>query len=174
MLNLIMLTCYIFNALMFIQTNHPMVMTLIVIIQTFIAAMYLGLLSLSYWFCYILTLAFLGGMLVLFLYITSLASNEFMFITSKMISTIILLMITLSIFVYTMDPWFHNILTKNTDTSMMDLINSFDTETTPHLLKLYNKPNHLITLLLVNYLFLTLIIVVKITNIFQGPLRQKF
>nr|YP_009349802.1 NADH dehydrogenase subunit 6 [Zichya baranovi]AQM39873.1 NADH dehydrogenase subunit 6 [Zichya baranovi] len=174
MLNLIMLTSYIFNAIMFIQTNHPMIMTIIVIIQTIIAAVYLGLLSLSYWFCYILTLVFLGGMLVLFSYITSLASNELMFMTSKMIMTTILLMITLLILMFFMDPWFYTTMTKNTDTSTMELINTFNTEATPHLLKLYNKPTHLITLLLVNYLFLTLIVIVKITNIFQGPLRHKF
>nr|QWQ55661.1 NADH dehydrogenase subunit 6 [Zichya tenggerensis] len=174
MLNLIMLTCYSFNALMFIQTNHPLIMTLIIIIQTLIAAMYLGLLSLSYWFCYILTLVFLGGMLVLFSYITSLASNELMFITPKMVLTVSTFMITMLILIYITDPWFCNTITKNTDITSMELINSFNTETTPHLLKLYNKPNHLITLLLVNYLFLTLIVIVKITNIFQGPLRQKF
>lgn len=35
-----------------------------------------GLMGGSYWFSYILVLVFLGGVLVLFLYMTSLASNE--------------------------------------------------------------------------------------------------
>lgn len=39
--------------------------------------------------------------------------------------------------------------------------------------KIYNFPINLITILLINYLFLTLIITVKITNIFEGPLRPK-
>lgn len=38
--------------------------------------------------------------------------------------------------------------------------------------KLYNYPTNLITLLLINYLFFTLIVVVKITNFYYGPLRN--
>jgi len=39
--------------------------------------------------------------------------------------------------------------------------------------KIYNFPINIITILLVFYLFLTLITSVKITNIFKGPLRTK-
>lgn len=39
------------------------------------------------------------------------------------------------------------------------------------LIKLYNYPTNFITILLINYLLLTLIAIVKITNIFFGPLR---
>jgi NADH-ubiquinone oxidoreductase chain 6 len=39
--------------------------------------------------------------------------------------------------------------------------------------KIYNFPINIITIILVFYLFLTLITSVKITNIFKGPLRTK-
>lgn len=51
--------------------------------------------------------------------------------------------------------------------------NYFINENSIRLNKLYNFPTNIITLLLINYLFLTLIVVVKITNIFYGPLRPK-
>jgi hypothetical protein len=38
--------------------------------------------------------------------------------------------------------------------------------------KLYNQPNGIITILIALYLFITLIVVVKITNISKDPLRQ--
>jgi hypothetical protein len=38
--------------------------------------------------------------------------------------------------------------------------------------KLYNQPNGVIIILLALYLLLTLIVVVKITSISKGPLRQ--
>jgi hypothetical protein len=38
--------------------------------------------------------------------------------------------------------------------------------------KLYNQPNGIITILIALYLFITLIVVVKITNISKGRLRQ--
>lgn len=40
--------------------------------------------------------------------------------------------------------------------------------------KLYNFPTNLISIILIIYLFFTLVAIVKITNIFEGPLRQKF
>lgn len=40
--------------------------------------------------------------------------------------------------------------------------------------KIYNQPNNSILILLISYLLLTLIIVVKITNSFNGPLRPGY
>lgn len=54
----------------------------------------------------------------------------------------------------------------------MDIKNLF-LENNLTLNKLYNFPINIITILLINYLFLTLIATVKITNIFEGPLRPK-
>lgn len=39
-------------------------------------------------------------------------------------------------------------------------------------LKFYNIPNNLINLILIIYLFLLMIIVVKITNFFLGPIKR--
>jgi hypothetical protein len=38
--------------------------------------------------------------------------------------------------------------------------------------KFYNQPNGTVTILIALYLLITLIVVVKITNISKGPLRQ--
>lgn len=40
--------------------------------------------------------------------------------------------------------------------------------------KLYNSQTFLLIIIIIIYLFITLIAVVKITNIFYGPLRSKF
>lgn len=39
-------------------------------------------------------------------------------------------------------------------------------------IKLYNFPNNYINLILITYLFLLIVIVVKITNFFIGPIRN--
>jgi NADH-ubiquinone oxidoreductase chain 6 len=62
---------------------------------------------------------------------------------------------------------------NNNEINRIYNINSYIFENSINLNKLYNFPTNLITLLLINYLFLTLVAVVKITNIFYGPLRQK-
>jgi NADH-ubiquinone oxidoreductase chain 6 len=58
-------------------------MGLVLLIQTLIVALLTGVLASSFWFSYILFLVFLGGMLVLFIYVTRLASNEMFSISAK-------------------------------------------------------------------------------------------
>lgn len=53
-------------------------------------------------------------------------------------------------------------------------INSYIIENSISLIKLYNYPTNLLTIILINYLLITLIAVVKITKIFKGPLRPIF
>nr|YP_010710259.1 NADH dehydrogenase subunit 6 [Dyscolus arauzae]WCS91704.1 NADH dehydrogenase subunit 6 [Dyscolus arauzae] len=161
--------------IMFMFLNHPMSMGLILLIQTLLISLMSGMYSYSYWFSYILFLVMIGGMLVLFIYMTSLASNE-MFNFSMKMSTFIMIMISFMMTIYFfIDYMFMNPLLKNAN--MMEMINDMLMLKNENLISLnmiYNIPNNMITLMLVNYLFLTLIAVVKITDINYGPLRQKF
>nr|AMW68031.1 NADH dehydrogenase subunit 6 [Drepanepteryx phalaenoides] len=155
-------------SLNFIGMNHPLSMGIIVILQTLIIALLCGWISYSYWFSYILFLTMIGGMLILFIYMTSLASNEmFKFKINFFIKNLILMILGMT-FMFYYDNFFCNF--KNFETMMF---NNMENENLINLLKLYNNPTMNITILLINYLFLTLIIVVKITNINYGPLRQK-
>nr|ASN65947.1 NADH dehydrogenase subunit 6 [Metrius contractus] len=159
----------------FLFMNHPLSMGLILLIQTMLVSLISGIFSYSYWFSYILFLIMLGGMLVLFIYMTSLASNEMMQFSIKIFS-MILMMTMMSILTLimidflTMTPLFKT-------SNMLDYINNNMMMKNENLIPLnmvYNPPNNLITLMLVNYLLLTLIAVVKIIDIKLGPLRQKF
>nr|WGO57896.1 NADH dehydrogenase subunit 6 [Brephallus tramlapensis] len=148
----------------FTQMNHPLAMGLILLMQTTFISIITGTMTQSFWFSYVLFLIFLGGMLVLFIYVTSLASNEMFSLSMKylLISIITLpILFTLykSLIMHTMNQETLNFLIINNYTSLP-------------LLKLYNQPTSIITIILALYLFLTLIAVVKITNIFKGPLRQ--
>nr|UJG45407.1 NADH dehydrogenase subunit 6 [Rhithrogena germanica] len=155
----------------FMTMNHPLAMGLILLCQTLLISLLTGLWASSFWFSYILFLVFLGGMLVLFIYVTSLASNEMFSISSETLVGGGLFLIVLMGLTLINDPlaW----LGPNASDQLCS------TPTIPHqdisnlLIKLYNSPTHLLTLLLVIYLFLTLIAVVTITNIFEGPLRSK-
>merc|ERR1712221_33590 len=63
-------------SLFFTRLSHPLAIGLALLSQTILICLITGLSSSSFWFSYILFLIFLGGMLVLFIYVTSLASNE--------------------------------------------------------------------------------------------------
>nr|YP_010621042.1 NADH dehydrogenase subunit 6 [Periplaneta svenhedini]WAX39425.1 NADH dehydrogenase subunit 6 [Periplaneta svenhedini] len=155
------------TSMMFTQMNHPLAMGLMLLIQTIIMCMVSGLLSQSFWFSYILFLIFLGGMLVLFIYVTSLASNEMFFMSTKMMLIMTMIMFML---MWTINT--NMMMTNNMEIMIHENIYNSDSEFINSLMKLYNQPTNLITIMLASYLFLTLIVVVKITNIVKGPLRQ--
>ena len=64
-----------------------------------------------------------------------------------------------------------NIFFNNNEIESITNFNSYFIENSLSLNKLYNYPTNLITILLINYLLITLIAVVKITKLFYGPLR---
>lgn len=145
-------------------------------LQTLLISLFSGSLRTSYWFSYSLFLIFIGGILILFIYITSLASNEtFKFSINKLITflLIILLFFLIVIRFNFFDLGIFNInLIKNLDNGSLPSINYFFFNFIElSVIKIFNYPTNLISILLINYLFLTLIARVKITNIFKGPLR---
>nr|YP_009567868.1 NADH dehydrogenase subunit 6 [Xenogryllus marmoratus]QBF03787.1 NADH dehydrogenase subunit 6 [Xenogryllus marmoratus] len=156
--------------IMFTITTHPLASTILIIMQTLLICTMTGLLSYSFWFSYILFMIFLGGMLVLFIYITSLASNEMFNIPTKTMlmtmtsSTITLILMTnINIMNYTNHK---NDILHNTSISYLS------SELPMNMIQLYNMPTSILTIITIIYLLITLIIMVKITQIQEGPLRQ--
>nr|WGO57974.1 NADH dehydrogenase subunit 6 [Perisphaerus sp. 1 ZQW-2023b] len=151
-------------SILFTQMNYPLALGLILLIQTIMISTITGFMSQFFWFSYTLFLIFLGGMLILFIYVTSLIANEIISLSTKTIfmNLIILMMITL----------FINPLSLNMNN--YESMNFFNTNNKLpfFLIKIYNQPSGFITIMLAMYLFITLIAVVKITSISKGPLRQ--
>nr|WFP44758.1 NADH dehydrogenase subunit 6 [Typhoptera quadrituberculata] len=166
----------IFLMLLFTHFKHPLSMTLLIICQTLILSVSMSLTTKTFWMSYILFLVFLGGMLVLFLYITSLASNEILNTTnqSTTLTTYMLIIGLMIIMLYSLHDWtLWNLFSSNMEMQPLHTSNLFLPHTTLSfpLLKLYNTPSSILTMMLIIYLLLTLIAIVKITNIFMGPLR---
>nr|UJG45355.1 NADH dehydrogenase subunit 6 [Siphonoperla burmeisteri] len=173
MFHLMTLSISAIMGIIFTQMNHPLAMGLMLLIQTLCICVITGFLTQSFWFSYILFLVFLGGLLVLFIYVTSLASNEMFSMSTK---TLLMAIIPFNMIMMTLliiDPMPFLINSLNMDMAQIETLNLYQEEATPALMKLFNQPTGAITLMLVLYLLLTLIAVVKITSIFFGPLRQK-
>ena len=134
-------------------------------------AIIIGIISKTFWLSYILFLTFLGGILILFIYITSLASNEFFFFNIKILLLIGSFFLTICISIYFIDKNIIYFYQENIEIKLNNVIINYINENFLNLNKLYNFPINFITILLINYLFLTLIVIVKITNINKGPLR---
>nr|YP_006702508.1 NADH dehydrogenase subunit 6 [Macrotermes barneyi]AFL93405.1 NADH dehydrogenase subunit 6 [Macrotermes barneyi] len=150
------------TSITFTQMKHPLAMGMMLLIQTTMMCLISGMMYKSFWFSYILFMIMVGGMLVLFMYMTSLASNEMFSPSNKMIT---LTLMTLPILMYTMPSKINN-KEMNEHETMME--NEITTTTTV----MYNQMMGMMTTLLVLYMLMTLIIVVNIINVSKGPLRH--
>nr|YP_010326996.1 NADH dehydrogenase subunit 6 [Peridea elzet]UNP54244.1 NADH dehydrogenase subunit 6 [Peridea elzet] len=154
--------------------NNPLSMGLMILMQTLLTCMLTGMMIKTYWFSYILFLTFLGGLLVLFIYMSSIASNELFKISFNMkmfFILFIIIMIIISIMNMNNMMWM-NFYNNSDMNNFFNIYNIFNIENKMNLNKLYNNQSFLMMMMMVIYLFITLIAVVKITNIFYGPIRS--
>uniref|UniRef100_UPI0030E0CA86 NADH dehydrogenase subunit 6 n=1 Tax=Euphyes dukesi TaxID=1478503 RepID=UPI0030E0CA86 len=155
--------------------KHPLSMGLMILIQIIIICLMSGMIIHTYWFSYILFLTFLGGLLVLFIYVASIASNELFFISFKnkilFYFSIIIIMLISILFMNNL-KWFNLQINSYEMNNLFNYFIFFNNENNINLNKLYNKQTYLMMMMMIMYLFITLVAVVKITNIFYGPLRS--
>nr|QWT29533.1 NADH dehydrogenase subunit 6 [Bombyx mandarina]QZJ46438.1 NADH dehydrogenase subunit 6 [Bombyx mandarina]QZJ46451.1 NADH dehydrogenase subunit 6 [Bombyx mandarina]QZJ46464.1 NADH dehydrogenase subunit 6 [Bombyx mandarina]UXL88781.1 NADH dehydrogenase subunit 6 [Bombyx mandarina] len=154
--------------------NHPLSMGMMILMQTMITCMISGMLIKTYWFSYILFLIFLGGLLVLFIYVSSIASNElFLFNLNMKMLNIIIMMIIIMMMMYFINIKYNNLIENNSEMNkLFTKMLFFNDENKINLNKMYNNQTSFLTMMLIIYLFVNLVAVVKITNIFYGPLRS--
>nr|QIV24650.1 NADH dehydrogenase subunit 6 [Brephilydia jejuna] len=167
-MNILVIAILILTAT-FLFLNHPLSFGLILLLQTLCIAIITGMMNFNFWFSYILFLIMVGGMLILFIYMTSVASNEKFKFSPKLSALISLLVLVSTPFLF-MDKIFTNLFNFSYEMLKQDSMfnNSFS------LSKFMNMPMNLNLMLIIMYLLITLIVVVKLTNIQHGPLRQKF
>nr|YP_010626061.1 NADH dehydrogenase subunit 6 [Inocellia biprocessus]WBK02859.1 NADH dehydrogenase subunit 6 [Inocellia biprocessus] len=145
-----------------VKMKHPLIMGFLLIIQTLLISLITGFINNLFWFSYILFIIMIGGMMILFIYMTSLASNEKYQFSSSFFFMNIFLLLFMILLIMIIDPFYLNLINLNNEMSMIFNLN-----------KLYNLNSKNITLISIIYLLFTLITVIKITNKNLGPLRQK-
>nr|APX40587.1 NADH dehydrogenase subunit 6 [Cryptocephalus rufipes] len=166
LLTLLILTTSILACLV----NHPLTLGFVLLLQTIVIALLTGFMSLNFWPSYIIFIIMIGGLLILFIYMTSVASNEKFKFSLKLLLSIILTSLLSMVLVLFLDKFFMAQKIKTTEIfSIMEKIN-------PQLFlnKFINFPHNLIYLMMVIYLLITLIAVVKITSKSKGTLRKNF
>nr|BCW03078.1 NADH dehydrogenase subunit 6 [Daphnia pulex]BCW03091.1 NADH dehydrogenase subunit 6 [Daphnia pulex]BCW03104.1 NADH dehydrogenase subunit 6 [Daphnia pulex]BCW03117.1 NADH dehydrogenase subunit 6 [Daphnia pulex]BCW03130.1 NADH dehydrogenase subunit 6 [Daphnia pulex] len=163
-----LLTGTVFMVFMFPLVSHPLLMGLIILIITFMVAATLGLGGLSSWLSYVLVLILLGGLLVIFIYISLLASNEnqtpqsnkikmFFLSTTSILAGSLVISSSLKVF--------------DSKTNALLKMTHYNNESTDWLNLLYSEQLGGMTIFLVLYLLLTLIVVVAISKNDSSSLR---
>nr|YP_008815293.1 NADH dehydrogenase subunit 6 [Oncocephalus breviscutum]AGO28010.1 NADH dehydrogenase subunit 6 [Oncocephalus breviscutum] len=164
---MMMITSSMIISTMFMMMNHPLSMGLWLIMQTIMIALITGVMINMFWFSYILIITMLSGALVLFIYMASVASNEKFQKPMTIMTMLIPMMLLSSITLFMVDQlsWSKVWSTMNWNPMMNNELDS--------LLKMFNLHNMFITIMLVLYLFLTMIVISYIANTYEGPLRMK-
>nr|WPW46785.1 NADH dehydrogenase subunit 6 [Halobates micans] len=142
--------------------KHPLSMGFNLILITFLSSMMMSIWMKYTWYSYILVLVMLGGMLVLFMYMASIASNEIMKFSFK---TLIMMIISMIISMA--------LLKEEIMSYGSTMIQTMDGQQNMSMMKLFNTQSSIITIMMALYLLMTMIYVIFITNTFEGPMRKK-
>nr|QWZ47766.1 NADH dehydrogenase subunit 6 [Loxocephala perpunctata] len=162
------MTILILNSIITPMLKHPISLGSMLIFQTMLISIYMTKNLKSTWFSYILFITMIGGMMVMFMYMASIASNEKKFY--NMINMLILMTIMIMIMKMMMK--------KDKTMDMFNKINEFkfnsnEDEEIKSLSKFFNKSKSKITIFMMTLLFMMMIIVTNISNTFEGPLKKK-
>nr|UKE80210.1 NADH dehydrogenase subunit 6 [Zonitis atripennis] len=150
-------------SLVFLTLTHPLSLGLVLLAQTTIISLISGMLSYNFWFSYILFLIMIGGMLILFIYMTSIASNEKFSFNLKTMSLMMMIPLTIMIplsITFSTDSVTWNTMTNNSAVEISMIKYTF-------------MPMNMLLMFMIMYLFITMIAIVKIIDKNNGPLRQK-
>lgn len=157
-MNIEFLLILLYLSFIFILFSHPVTLGITLLIQTVIVTILTLIIFSNSWFSYIIFLILIGGLLILFIYITRIASNEkfkfnlnvFYFFCFFLVSYLIIKKLN---FIIKTEFFFQFLIC---------------------LTKFIQPIRNLILLFLMIYLFIRLIASVKISISSGGPLRQIF
>nr|YP_008993152.2 NADH dehydrogenase subunit 6 [Vestalis melania]AFM83576.2 NADH dehydrogenase subunit 6 [Vestalis melania] len=154
-----------YNQLGVLWHGHTTAMGVLLMSQAITICFITNNMAQNAWYSYILFLVFLGGLLVLFIYLTSVASNELFGGKNYTMSVLggSALMPTLFVVLVT-DPMLFNNSSEDSNSTWSgeDLT----------MTSMYSYPYMNITVVIILYLLLALLAVVKITESHIGPLRS--
>nr|YP_010554682.1 NADH dehydrogenase subunit 6 [Hydropsyche rhomboana]UYO79315.1 NADH dehydrogenase subunit 6 [Hydropsyche rhomboana] len=165
MMKTFLLTMFLTLTTLMYFIKNPLNMGLIILTQTLIMCLMMNFLLNFYWLSYILYLIMLGGILILFMYMCSIASNK---IIQFNLNFFLFLML---IFIYSYF-FFLNSPSMNFNLIKINNLEFFLNMETLSMSKIYNNFTFKITIILIIYLFLLLIMVNMFTNSNEGPLRM--
>lgn len=145
----------------FVYLQRPLGIAIIIVFASFIISVFIYLNIARAWFSFLLFIVFLRGMIIIFIYVSSLASNEVSFSNISVLLRPGILFIFLFI---TLDRiFFKNRFLLNLKFSRDSLF----------CLKIYRPFIFILSMVMIVYLLVALIVVVKISLFTEGPLRAK-
>nr|YP_010531057.1 NADH dehydrogenase subunit 6 [Cladolidia biungulata]UXW93604.1 NADH dehydrogenase subunit 6 [Cladolidia biungulata] len=139
--------------------TNPMQMGINLLMQTMLTTLFINKILPSSWFSLITFMMMIGGLLILFNYMSSIASNE-------KVNLKINLSLIMMIMFMPMDEMF------TSQTNFME--SSITSIENMSLSKMFNNKTMYISMFMIFYLLLAMIMVSKMIKTYKGPLRSKY
>nr|YP_010350254.1 NADH dehydrogenase subunit 6 [Virgulibracon endoxylaphagus]UOK09634.1 NADH dehydrogenase subunit 6 [Virgulibracon endoxylaphagus] len=153
---------------------HPLTLSLILCFYLIFLTFKLNLMTNSFWYSYILFLVMIGGLMILFMYFTSLMNNELFFLKLKynmnLILKMIILFIVLTLF-YKEYKFIYYYLSFNYF-ELKNFILFFNFNYKNLFKNLMMDYSMMMNMYMIMYLFLIMLCMVTICNKISFPLRQ--
>nr|ACM79551.1 NADH dehydrogenase subunit 6 [Onisimus nanseni] len=155
----------IVTTLLFMNTETPLGKGLLIVASAVWVGLSLAVFSSTTWFTFIMLTVFISGMMILFLYVASLASNltktNYHFSIFIPMVTSIFIIFNLEILPLHLDPLLNLFKTSFTETPILLMY------------KLFSPYISLMSVFIMSYLLMVLFVAVKLTTTCTGPLRMK-
>nr|QEP09180.1 NADH dehydrogenase subunit 6 [Aphaena discolor nigrotibiata] len=156
------------NILLTPTLKHPMTMGSMMIIQTTLMCLNQSSIMKSPWYLYIMFLTMVGGLMIMFMYMSSIASNE-KFKPSMKLLMIWMMTLMMTISIYKIDSTKETIFKMNEMKYMMTEM--AEEKSTSKFFSMF-KMNITITMMMI--LIITMISVTNIASTFEGPLKKTY
>nr|YP_011036703.1 NADH dehydrogenase subunit 6 [Xestocephalus gracilus]WRK21307.1 NADH dehydrogenase subunit 6 [Xestocephalus gracilus] len=157
-----MIKLMLLNSMTTLIVKNPLSMGTILIYQTMLLVMLMNKMCKTTWFTMLTFLMMVGGLLILFTYMTSIASNEKFKLNINMTMTTMIML-----------PIMDEMMMESQTEETQSMLNTMTMEKLS-MMKLFSKKSMNLTLMMIMYLLLSMITVSKIINHHEGPLRTKF
>nr|YP_010461836.1 NADH dehydrogenase subunit 6 [Tapinoma ibericum]UUF93602.1 NADH dehydrogenase subunit 6 [Tapinoma ibericum] len=160
--------------LMYISMNlnsHPVFIMIIIIIYNSMICLNMSMWKMNFMYSIMLFLILISGLLIIFLYFSSLISNEQMtFYSNKILLLSLIFNIMYMYMLFLMNKLFSNNIIYTT--KEINSLNKINNKMFENILNLYIYPYNNITICSMLYLLLTLFIIIKLSNMKIKPLRK--
>nr|AYU74290.1 NADH dehydrogenase subunit 6 [Glomeridesmus sp. ITV8918]QCF39648.1 NADH dehydrogenase subunit 6 [Glomeridesmus spelaeus]QCF39661.1 NADH dehydrogenase subunit 6 [Glomeridesmus spelaeus] len=139
-------------SMIFLQLTHPMEMSILLIIMTLTISINSLSFSMTAWFSYILFLIYMGGVMVMFMYMSSLTPNKLPFTIKKIASIMIFSLLFITFYNY-------------------KIFKSMNFKSSMSIMKSFTFLSMNMTMIIITTLMITMISIIMITQNKKTPLR---
>nr|UBQ33995.1 NADH dehydrogenase subunit 6 [Plerochila australis] len=148
--------------MMFMFLNNPLSMAITLVAQTLLVSLIIALLSSTFWYSYMLILVMVSGLLIMFMYLASIASNEKFNFSFGLTTTIMLI----SFLITLMTP-----KEEMLDKKLFQSSKLLDKQELM-MVKLFNSKFIIPSIMMITFLFMMMVIISFLVNSNEGPMRK--